>query len=140
MYYSQQLLTSNQKKHLSQWLKCRILSYWPCCWWSFIKIVYQEPCQDFAYPAVQPIKQSHLPLDLEYQRQCLFFHCHLPVVSVPCVFDLLLSHTHPSPLLYWLTIFWWNQDTGGWPPSRWIPVSWSTNMRKKIPFILSILQ
>ena len=30
MYYSQQLLTSYLIKHLSQWLKCRILSYWPC--------------------------------------------------------------------------------------------------------------
>ena len=28
--YSQQLLTSNLIKHLSQWSKCCILSWWPC--------------------------------------------------------------------------------------------------------------
>ena len=32
--YSQQLLTNYQIKHLSQWSKCRILSYLPCSEWS----------------------------------------------------------------------------------------------------------
>ena len=38
MYYSQQLLTSYLIKHLFQWLKCRILSYWP---WVVPRVVIQ---------------------------------------------------------------------------------------------------
>ena len=34
MWYSQQLLTSYLIKHLSQWSKCRILSYWPWLWFT----------------------------------------------------------------------------------------------------------
>ena len=41
MCYSQQLLTSYPIKHLSQWLKCQILSYWP--WlnsnWNKLKMI-----------------------------------------------------------------------------------------------------